>query len=555
MEAAASIEITPEQAWQNLCGLSIDELLKPQKRDIIASWISSCHVKQLSQRLPTADRKLTVLHVAALHSCTDALDRYIHNTPGKTRTIPYLYTSKGESILDMAIKSGKLATLQLIVASGTSIKPSWFGQLTDSFSNNNRMAPLHRAASYGLLDIVRYFIEGCKLDPNSTDSQNWTALTHAAYAGRINIATYLLIEQNMAPTAQDLHIAIKSSVDPDGKIIDIFLSHNNGDTGKQLLRTTNIYTAIQSNHPKKLAIILKHGNIELIRLANYMQIFETQIYPDPILYLLDMPTDTLTNRSEIFEVLLKYYTVDDLVSLRKNNLNLLHALIKEKDQKLTGLLLEKFKNSNKISLLACQFDADDNLPISSLLQQQCYQTAQTLLALMATQPLTAPHDSSARQLDWTSLLNKPNKAGDALIHLLASDPTVGQHIDIGSTIATFDLDLTLANKQAQTPLQIAIANGNHAFILALQQLKFSVPMVVDQYQGFSQLSAATQAALISMRSSTRYTKIPITATTSDHCNMTAMSHRLLATNVQAIPKDAQQRIDTSKQQFDTILKL
>ena len=50
------------------------------------------------------------------------------------------------------------------------------------------------AAMHGHVDIVRYLVEEADIDPNSADTDGWTALHFAAYNGHLDVVRYLVEE-------------------------------------------------------------------------------------------------------------------------------------------------------------------------------------------------------------------------------------------------------------------------------------------------------------------------------------------------------------------------
>lgn len=133
---------------------------------------------------------------------------------------------KGRSLIPLAIRTGKLDVLKLLVASGCRINDSvdfvlheaavlnridvvkflfdYFGDELDVNSmNTESKTPIHMAAMEGHVSVIEFFVS-VGGNPNAVDSQKWTPLHHAASRCHLKAVEFLL-EQSDVKYARDIN--------------------------------------------------------------------------------------------------------------------------------------------------------------------------------------------------------------------------------------------------------------------------------------------------------------------------------------------------------------
>ena len=104
-------------------------------------------------------------------------------------------TSDDPELLKLHIKIGTdpLNTLFLNAASKGRMRiVKWLSNEIGHTRSPGGKSPLHVAAAANHLQIVKYFIEDCKLDPLALDEQNQTPLSCACEKGHLDVARYLV---------------------------------------------------------------------------------------------------------------------------------------------------------------------------------------------------------------------------------------------------------------------------------------------------------------------------------------------------------------------------
>ncbi|XP_058770243.1 protein VAPYRIN-LIKE-like [Vicia villosa] len=134
--------------------------------------------------------------------------------------------SNGRSLVPVAIRTGKLDVLKLLVASGCRINDSvdfvlheaavldridvvkflfdYFGDELDVNSvNSESKTPTHMAAMEGHVSVIEFLVS-VGANPNAVDSKNWTPLHHAASRNHYKAVEFLL-EHSDVKYARDIN--------------------------------------------------------------------------------------------------------------------------------------------------------------------------------------------------------------------------------------------------------------------------------------------------------------------------------------------------------------
>ena len=134
----------------------------------------------------------TPLHTACAGGSTSVVT-YLINAMSKYLPIEDVLRCKGQfgwSPLHLAADYGKLEIIKLLITKFNS---------DPLMTNDNGKIALHYAAQQGHLHTVKLFVEQIKCNPSHMDKNKVTSLHLAAWMGRLDIVKYLTLEQRCDP--------------------------------------------------------------------------------------------------------------------------------------------------------------------------------------------------------------------------------------------------------------------------------------------------------------------------------------------------------------------
>ncbi|KAL5069350.1 hypothetical protein RYX36_020237 [Vicia faba] len=170
--------------------------------------------------------------------------------------------SNGRSLIPLAIRTGKLDVLKLLVASGCRINvmvdfvlheaavldridvvkflfDCFGGELDVNSVNAESKTPIHMAAMEGHVSLIEFFVS-VGGNPNAVDSQNWTPLHHAASRCHLKAVEFLL-QHSDVKYARDINGKTPFDIAAESEHTRLFGLLRYGDALLRAARVDNVH--------------------------------------------------------------------------------------------------------------------------------------------------------------------------------------------------------------------------------------------------------------------------------------------------------------------------